>query len=127
MNTKWHRKCSSKAPNGEETLKSVKCIKWSKMVLYYDSIIGRHRHIIQYENTVKTVNVQEGQQHIITPQTASQHGFTGCGFTLHNSTGSRCPQITQMDSDVIRGLQMNTGKTDITSTNTQEQEPPKTL
>ena len=37
----------------------------------------------QYGNTVKMVNVQEGQQHIITPQTASQLGFTGQDVASH--------------------------------------------
>ena len=37
----------------------------------------------EYENTVKMVNVQEGQQHIITPQTAPQLGFTGLDVASH--------------------------------------------
>ena len=127
MNTKWHRKCSSKAPKGEEMhemLKSVDCIKWSiwKNGLCYEITIGRCRRIVNIK-IHKMVNVQEGQQHIITPQTASQLGFTG-QMCLHIAQFHRV-QMSTDHTDVTRGLQMNTGKTGITSTDTHEQEHPQ--
>ena len=67
MNMKWHIKCSCKAQKNEEMLKSIKWSIWHNGI-YYESVISRHT--VNTKNTVKMVNVQEGQQHIITPQTA---------------------------------------------------------
>ena len=73
----------------------------------------------QYENTLGFK--KDNRQYIITPQTASHLVSQD---VASSPTGSRCPQMTD-DTDVIRRLQMNTGKTGITSTDTHEQEHPQ--
>ena len=82
----------------------------------------------QYKYTVKMVNVQEGQQH----STSSLHKQLHTCFHrmwLHIAQFHRVQMSTDDtdDTDVIRGLQMNTGKTGIMSLIHMDRNTPKTL